>query len=189
MWIGRASKKFQLNKDLGLKTEIGGSYWYSDLENKRTHIDGSRKAWNVFALTELDSWQWLFVAGAQDIKNGDDLHPNYSTIGAFDSSYQVANKAKFLVNELSYAVKEPIYKLTSIKPYLSYSQFFKDASGFKDSERINAGAYFFYKDIGIQGEYIWSKNDPFTGSSGQGLAQGDSNRWDQLFYLSIGYYF
>ena len=90
---------------------------------------------------------------------------------------------------MSYAVKQPLYKLENIKPYISYSQFFKDEARYKDSERINAGMYFNYKDIGIQGEYIWSKNDPMTGGSSNGLAKGDSNRWDQLLYLSIGYYF
>lgn len=189
MWVGRASKKIQLNKDAGLKTEIGVSYWHSDLENQRTGRDGKRDAWNAFAFSELNAWQWLFVVGAQDIKNGDDLHPNYSTIGAFDFPYQVANKAKFMVNELSYAVEKPIFKLENIKPYISYSQFLKDESGYKDSERLIAGVYFNYKAIGIQGEYIWSKNDPMTGGSENGLAQGDSNRWNQLFYLSLGYYF
>ena len=189
MWIGRASKKINLNKAHALKTEIGASYWHSDLENQRTGLDGTRDAWNVFALTELNAWQWLFVAGAQDIKNADNLHPQYSTIGAFDFPYQVANKAKFVVNELSYTVDKPLFKLENIKPYISYSQFLKDESGFKDSERLMAGVYFNYKAIGVQGEYIWSKNDPMTGGSGNGLAQGDSNRWNQLFYLSLGYYF
>lgn len=189
MWVGRASKKIELNKAYGLKTEVGGSYWYSDLENKRTNKDGSRKAWNVFALTELDSWQWLLVAGGQDIKNADDLHPEYSTIGAFDYPYQVANKAKFWVNEVSYAVKQPVFHLENIKPYISYSQFSKDEAGFQDSERLMAGVYFNYKAIGVQGEYIWSKNDPMTGGSDRGLAQGDNNGWNQMFYLSLGYYF
>lgn len=94
-----------------------------------------------------------------------------------------------MVNELSYAVDKPLFKLENIKPYISYSQFLKDESGFKDSERLMAGVYFNYKAIGVQGEYIWSKNDPMTGGSGNGLAQGDSNRWNQLFYLSLGYYF
>ncbi|OTG81055.1 porin [Acinetobacter sp. ANC 4648] len=189
MWIGRASKKIDLNTEYALKTEVGASYWHSDLENKRTHMDGRRDAWNIFALTELNAWQWLFVAGAQDIKNADDLHPQYSTIGAFDFPYQVANKAKFLVNEFSYTVNKPLFKLENIKPYISYSQFLKDESNFKDSERLMAGVYFNYKAIGVQGEYIWSKNDPMTGSGSNGLAQGDSNRWNQLFYLSLGYYF
>ncbi|EPH2030379.1 hypothetical protein PI430_003710, partial [Acinetobacter baumannii] len=46
-----------------------------------------------------------------------------------------------------------------------------------------------YKAIGIQGEYIMSKNDPMVGGGANGLAQGSSNDWDKLFYLSIGYYF
>jgi hypothetical protein len=33
-----------------------------------------------------------------------------------------------------------------------------------------------------------SKNDPMVGGA-NGLAQGSSNDWDKLFYLSIGYYF
>lgn len=189
MWIARASKKVDLNKDYALKTELGTSYWHSDLENQRTGLDGTRDAWNVFALTELNAWQWLFVAGAQDIKNGDDLHPQYSTIGAFDFPYQVANEAKFVVNELSYAVDKSLFKLENIKPYISYSQFLKDESGFKDSERLMAGVYFNYKSIGVQSEYIWSKNDPMTGGSSNALAEGDSNQWNQMFYLSLGYYF
>ncbi|MCU4490508.1 hypothetical protein KTI26_15255 [Acinetobacter ursingii] len=48
---------------------------------------------------------------------------------------------------------------------------------------------FNYKKVGIQGEYILSRNDPMTGSGADGLAQGDSNQWNKLFYLSIGYYF
>lgn len=189
MWIGRASKKINLNADASLKTEIGGTYWYSDLENKRTQLDGTRDAWSVFALTELNAWQWLFVTGAQDIKNADDLHPKYSTIGAFDFPYQVANKAKFVVNELSYVIDKPVFKLENIKPYISYSQFLKDEAGFKDSERLMTGVYFNYKSIGVQGEYIWSKNDPMTGGSSKALAQGDSNQWNQMFYVSLGYYF
>lgn len=189
MWIGRASKKINLNADASLKTEIGGAYWHSDLENKTTQLDGTRDAWSVFALTELNAWQWLFVTGAQDIRNADDLHPQYSTIGAFDFPYQVANKAKFVVNELSYAVDKPLFKLENIKPYISYSQFLKDESGFKDSERLMAGVYFNYKSIGVQGEYIWSKNDPMTGGSSNALAQGDSHQWNQMFYVSLGYYF
>ena len=189
MWIATAAKKINLNQDYGLKTEIGASYWYSELDNKISHTEGTRKAWNIFALTELNAWQWLFVAGAQDIDNADRLHPQYSTIGAFDFPYQVANHANFWVNELSYAVKQPIFQMENIKPYISYSQFSKDESTFQDSERLMTGVYFNYKSIGVQGEYIWSKNDPMTGSSGRGLAQGDQNGWNQLFYLSIGYYF
>ena len=76
-------------------------------------------------------------------------------------------------------------KLKNIKPYISHSRFFKDEEGYKDSERLIAGVYFNYKAIGIQGEYIMSKNDPMVGGGANGLAQGSSNDWDKLFYLSI----
>ena len=189
MWIARASKKFELNKAQNLSTELGGSAWYSDLENKRTNIDGHRKSWNVFAQTQYQAWQWMFLAGKQDVTNGDNLFPNSSTIGAFDYPYQVANKGKYLVNEINYTFAQLFHQLENIKPYLSHSRFFKDEAGYKDSERLIAGVYFNYKAIGIQGEYILSKNDPMVGSSADGLAQGVSNEWDKMFYLSLGYYF
>ncbi|HCU39672.1 MAG TPA: hypothetical protein DF293_04720, partial [Acinetobacter nosocomialis] len=189
MWIGRASRKFEIDKAQNFSTELGGSFWYSDLENKRTNIDGHRKSWNVFAQTQYQAWQWMFLAGKQDVTNGDDLFPNSSTIGAFDYPYQVANKGKYLVNEINYTFAQPFHQLTNIKPYISHSRFFKDEDGYKDSERLIAGVYFNYKAIGIQGEYIMSKNDPMVGGGANGLAQGSSNDWDKLFYLSIGYYF
>ena len=162
---------------------------YNDLENKRTDEDGHRKSWNVFAQTQYQAWQWMFLAGKQDVTNGDNLLPNSSTIGAFDYPYQVANKGKYLVNEINYTFAQPFHKIENIKPYISHSRFFKDEEGYKDSERLIAGVYFNYKAIGIQGEYIMSKNDPMVGGGANGLAQGSSNDWDKLFYLSIGYYF
>lgn len=189
MWIARASRKFELDKTRNFSTELGGSAWYSDLENKRTNIDGHRKSWNIFAQTQYQAWQWMFLAGKQDVTNGDDLLPNSSTIGAFDYPYQVANKGKYLVNEINYTFAQPFHQLTNIKSYISHSRFFKDEEGYKDSERLIAGVYFNYKAIGIQGEYIMSKNDPMVGGGANGLAQGSSNDWDKMFYLSIGYYF
>lgn len=80
-------------------------------------------------------------------------------------------------------------KLKILSPISLIAAFFKDEDGYKDSERLIAGVYFNYKAIGIQGEYIMSKNDPMVGGGANGLAQGSSNDWDKLFYLSIGYYF
>ncbi|NUL20414.1 hypothetical protein HUN27_26690, partial [Agrobacterium tumefaciens] len=82
MWIARASRNFELDKAQKISTELGGSVWYSDLENKRTDEDGHRKSWNVFAQTQYQAWQWMFLAGKQDVTNGDNLLPNSSTIGA-----------------------------------------------------------------------------------------------------------
>ncbi len=97
------------------------------------------------------------------------IFPNSSTIGAFDYPYQVANKGKYLVNEINYTFAQPFHQLTNIKPYISHSRFFKDEEGYKDSERLIAGIYFNYKAIGIQGEYIMSKNDPMVGGGQMAL--------------------
>lgn len=189
MWITRFSRKFELNATENFSTEIGGSYWYSELQNHRTDQHGNRRTWSIFSTTNYQAWQWLFLFGEQNIKNGDDLLPNTSTIGAFDYPYQVANKGQYMANEINYTFAKPFHQLENIKPYVSYSRFYKDESGYQDSDRLIAGLYFNYKKVGIQGEYILSRNDPMTGSGADGLAQGDSNQWNKLFYLSIGYYF
>ena len=189
MWITRFSRKFELNATENFSTEIGGSYWYSELQNHRTDQHGNRRTWSIFSTTNYQAWQWLFLFGEQNIKNGDDLLPNTSTIGAFDYPYQVANKGQYMANEINYTFAKPFHQLENIKPYVSYSRFYKDESGYQESDRLIAGLYFNYKKVGIQGEYILSRNDPMTGSGADGLAQGDSNQWNKLFYLSIGYYF
>ena len=189
MWVTRLSRKFELDQSQNFSTEIGGSYWYSELENNRTNKDGHRSTWSIFSTTNYQAWQWLFLAGEQDIKNADNLLPKSSTIGAFDYPYQVANKGKYMANEINYTFAKPFHQLENIKPYVSYSRFYKDESGYQDSDRLIAGLYFNYKKVGIQGEYIWSRNDPMTGSGADGLAQGDGNQWNKLFYLSLGYYF
>ncbi|MFW1910602.1 hypothetical protein [Acinetobacter ursingii] len=189
MWITRFSRKFELNATENFSTEIGGSYWYSELQNHRTDQHGNRRTLNIFSTINYQAWQWLFLFGEQNIKNGDDLLPNTSTIGAFDYPYQVANKGQYMANEINYTFAKPFHQLENIKPYVSYSRFYKDESGYQDSDRLIAGLYFNYKKVGIQGEYILSRNDPMTGSGADGLAQGDSNQWNKLFYLSIGYYF
>lgn len=189
MWITRFSRTFELDSAQNFSTELGASWWYSQLDNNQTGEEGHRRTWNIFTQTQYQAWQWLFQAGQQQIKNGDDRLPHSSTIGAFDFPYQVANKGKYLANEFNYSVAEPFHQLENIKPYLSYSRFFKDEADYLDSERLIAGVYFNYKAVGVQGEYIWSRNDPMTGGSANGLAQGDSHDWDKMFYVSVGYYF
>lgn len=189
MWIGRISRNISINSEQNFKTEIGASYWYSELENQIGPQDGHRKTWNAFAVTDYQNWQWMLSVGEQDIQTNDPNHPFDSTIGAFDYPYQVANKARFAATEISYSIKEPFKNISEIKPYLTYSTYNKQQSGFIDSDRLNAGFYFFYKNLGIQAEYIRSKNDPMTGDSSLSLGQGDHNKASQLFFVSAGYYF
>ena len=131
----------------------------------------------------------MIIAGQQKVDNADALRPNDSTLGARDFSYQVANDGNFMLNEINYSIKQPFENVPEIKPYLSYGKYYKDQQGYLDSERINAGVYFFYKDIGVQAEYIISKNDPAVGGSSTSLAQGDNQDTNKMFAFSIGYFF
>lgn len=189
MWIGRVSKTIQIDPQQNLNTEIGASYWHSDLDNKKTHQTGHKDNWNVFATTNYQNWQLITLAGQQRISNKDQLMPDASTIGAFDYPYQIANDGKYLSAELNYSYKPDFHGITGIKPYLSFSQFFKDQSGYNDSNRVIGGVAFNYKQIGVQAEYIVTRNDPFIGGSADALAQGDNNRWNKLLYIALGYYF
>ena len=189
MWVTHFSKDFYFDLAQIFKTEIGGSYWHSQLDNKLSHQQGKRDTWSVFATTTYENWQWLLLAGQQKVDNADVLHPDDSTFGSFDSSYQVANSGQFLRSEINYLLQQPFEQISEIKPYLSYSKYDKDQAGYLDSERLNAGLYFFYKRIGVQAEYIISKNDPAVGGSTQSLAQGDNHKTNQLFALAIGYFF
>lgn len=189
MWVARAARKFQLNEAENFSTELGASVWLSELENKKTDRTGHKNNWNVFAVTSYDSWQLMTLAGQQKINNKDLDMPESSTIGAFDYPYQIANDGKYAMAEVNYAVKQDFHGITGIKPYLSYSQFFKDEAGYKDSNRVIAGVAFNYKQVGVQAEYILSRNDAMIGGTADALAQGDNNSWNKLMYLAVGYYF
>lgn len=189
MWVARASKNITWNSENHFSSEVGGSVWYSDLENKKTDETGHKTNWNIFSTTNYQDWQVMLLAGQQKINNKDQLMPNSSTLGAFDYAYNIANDGKYAMAELNYSVKDDFKGITGIKPYLSYSQFFKDESGYEDSNRIIAGLAFNYKKVGVQAEYIWSRNDAMIGGSSKALAEGDNKDWNKLLYLAVGYYF
>lgn len=189
MWVARASKNITWDEQNRFSSEIGSSIWYSDLENKKTDQTGHKSNWNIFSTTNYQDWQVMLLAGQQKINNKDQLMPNSSTLGAFDYAYNIANDGKYAMAELNYSVNNEFNGITGIKPYLSYSQFFKDEAGYEDSNRIIAGLAFNYKKIGVQAEYIWARNDAMIGGTSKALAEGDHNDWNKLLYLAVGYYF
>ena len=67
----------------------------------------------------------MFLAGKQDVTNGDNLLPNSSTIGAFDYPYQVANKGKYLVNEINYTLLSHSTNLKILSPISLIAAFSK----------------------------------------------------------------
>lgn len=189
MWVARASKNITWDIQNRFSSEIGSSVWYSDLDNKKTNETGHKTNWNIFTTTNFQAWQLMLLTGEQKIENKDQLMPDSSTLGAFDYAYNIANDGKYAMAELNYTIKNDLKGITGIKPYLSYSQFFKDKEAYQDSNRVIAGIAFNYKKVGVQAEYIWARNDAMIGGTANALAQGDNNDWNKLLYLAVGYYF
>ncbi len=189
MWVARAVKTLTWDAEQQASTQLGASMWYSELDNKKTDSTGHKTNWNIFSTTNYQNWQMMLLAGQQKINNKDQLMPDSSTLGAFDYAYNIANDGKYAMAELNYSVKDEFKGITGIKPYISYSQFFKDQTGYKDSNRIISGVSMKYKKVGVQLEYILSRNDAMIGGTAKSLAEGDNNKWNKLLYLAVGYYF
>lgn len=189
MWVSRLSKTFTLDEPNEFSSQLGASFWYSELENKKIDLNGDKLNWNIFNITHYQNWEGMLLVGQQKIDNKDQQMPNSSTLGAFDYAYNIANDGKYVMAELNYSFDKEFNGINGIKPYISYSQFFKDQEGYKDSNRIITGLAFNYKKIGVQAEYIISRNDSMVGGTLESLAEGDNNHWNKLFYLAIGYYF
>lgn len=189
MWIGRISQDIPFNQIPDLNLNLGGSYWYSDIENKTTGLDGSRKAWALFGSLAYQNLALTFTGGRNAVSNGDTNQPDYSVMGSYDGEYDVANKGDFYTADIRYSFKD-VYKGLSITPYATYTAYVKDQDGYKDSTRNFIGASFDYKKVSLVAEYILSKNDPFIGGSQSALAQGDSDgKLNKLLNLTFFYYF
>ena len=185
MWMAKLSQDWKIN-DFAINA--GGSVWYSDLENNLNAQTGSRQAWNVFGQVAYQNFSANLTVGEMDIDNKDPLSPDTSTIGSFDFEYGLANKGTYYTGELTYSFKTWNDQLT-IMPFFMYSGYLKDQDNFEDSERNILGTMFGYKNSYLYAEYIWSKNDPFIGGSGQALAKGDHNTANKLFNLTYIYTF
>ncbi|WP_411686620.1 hypothetical protein [Acinetobacter pseudolwoffii] len=185
MWIAKVSHNFDFNP---FKLTAGGSYWYSDLENRDRDQDGNRQSWNVFGQLNYKKFGTSLTIGQLDIKNKDPLLPDDSVIGSFDFEYGLANKGTYYTGELNYAFKTFDEQLT-IMPFFMYSGYLKEEKDFEDSERNIAGVMFGYKNIYLYTEYLFSKNDPFIGGSADALASGDHNEWNKMLNLTLIYTF
>ena len=53
----------------------------------------------------------MFLAGKQDVTNGDNLLPNSSTIEHLITRIKLLTKEKYLVNEINYTFAQPFHKI------------------------------------------------------------------------------
>lgn len=188
MWMARVKQELTFLKNPDLKVSVGGSYWYSDIENNRNAQNGSRKAWALFNQVHYKNFAMTLTGGSLAINNQDPLNPYSSTLGSFETEYDIANKGHFYSVDTSYSFKN-VRDGLNVSPYVVFSGFEKKQKGFNDSIRNIVGVLFDYKDISVYSEYVMSKSDPFVGGSGNALASGDDAKWKKLLNFTFIYRF
>lgn len=186
MWMARVDQDLKFLSTDDLKVSVGGSYWYSDIENKKKSADGNRNTWAIFNRINYKNLNIVLTGGRHSISNKDELNPASSTLGSFDSEYDIANKGHFYTFDTSYTFKN-VNDLLNVTPYIVFSGFNKKEKEFKDSQRNIVGLAWDYKNISLYTEYVMSKNDPFVGGTGNSLAVGDDGKWNKLFNIMLIY--
>ncbi|MCT9168039.1 hypothetical protein KTH03_17375, partial [Acinetobacter baumannii] len=188
MWMARVDQDLKFLSTDDLKVSVGGSYWYSDIQNKKISADGNRNTWAVFNRINYKNLNVVLTGGRQSISNKDALSPASSTFGSFDGEYDIANKGYFYTVDTSYTFKNAKDSL-NVTPYVVFSGFNKKEQGFDDSQRNIVGVAWDYKNVSLYTEYLMSKNDPFVGGTGSSLAAGDDGKWNKLLNVMLVYNF
>lgn len=188
MWMARVKQEFNPQSLSDLKMSVGGSYWYSDIENNRTSAQGSRDAWALFNTLSYKNFALSITGGEMSLDNKDSTNPNQSTFGSFDTEYDIANDGYFYTVDMNYTFTN-VRDMVNITPYFVYSGFNKKQHGFADSERHIAGVAWNHKNVSLYTEYVMSKNDPFVGGTSSSLAQGDDGKMNKLLNLMFIYSF
>lgn len=169
-----------------LKTNVGASYLYSQLDNVTVHETGHRQAWSAFSTMSYNNLSLNLTGGQNHVTNKDPIHPDYSVMGSFDLPYNVANKGDFYTANLSYTFKN-VGKIGDIMPYVTYSSFVKDNKAYKTSTRNIAGVEVDHNNISVIGEYVVGKND--AGLNAADFAGSTQSKTDHLAQLLFVYNF
>ncbi len=186
--VGRLA--YALQHSANASSELGISALHSTLHNADTDDNGHRNAYALHYGGKFGPLGVLAEAGRQSMSPRNPAADNGSvTFGAFDGTFNVASKGDFYSAEVSYALPWVAGPVNQITPYLNYSAFIKDKSGFKNSERFIAGAHFNAGPLFVYTEMRWGKNDPYTGDYVNGAAAGGDDVWKKVFFANIGYYF
>ena len=188
IWMARVDQDLKFLSTDDLKVSLGGSYWYSEIENNKASTDGSRNAWALFNRINYKNLNMVLTGGKQSLSNKDALSPYSSTFGSFDAEYDIANTGYFYTVDTNYVFKD-VRDSLNITPYVVFSGFNKKAQGFDYSQRNIVGVVWDYKNISLYTEYVMSKNDPFVGGTSSSLASGDDGKWNKLLNLMLVYNF
>lgn len=187
------SLRYTLVESDGLSLSATGSVWSSTIRNRTTHEDGDKRMFAGSLKAASAPWHGKLLVAHQDIEPRNPGRRDMISVGGYDSSYNIAAKGTLGFAEVGYDLKSGRWPWAP-SVYANYARFFKEADGFRDSERVTLGA-FWTANPGVPMR-IWSelyagRNDPYTGA-GQflsGAAQGGDDRWKTSFLVIAGWYF
>lgn len=189
MLIGNVSYTLAATKTVKLSATISG--WLSTIHNFDTRADGSKRIFAASLTGSKGPWHSKTLVARQDIDPRNPGRNDMITVGGFDASYNIATKGTYVFGELGRSIDTRSLPF-DVTPYVNYGRFFKDAAGFKDSERLDIGAVWSSKKsqrIKVYSEFLIGRNDPYVGA-GQfisGAAQGGDGRLKKSILVIFGY--
>ncbi|WP_277983245.1 hypothetical protein [Sphingomonas faeni] len=189
MLIGNVSYTLAATKTVKLSATISG--WLSTIHNFDTRADGSKRIFAASLTGSKGPWHAKTLVARQDIDPRNPGRNDMITVGGFDASYNIATKGTYVFGELGRSIDTGSLPF-NVTPYVNYGRFFKDAAGFKDSERLDIGAVWSSKKsqrVKVYSEFLIGRNDPYVGA-GQfisGAAQGGDGRLKKSILVIFGY--
>lgn len=191
MAVGRVQYRLAGSHDSELL--LSGSAWLSTIHNFDTLKNGSRRAFAVSLKGTKGPWHAKLLAARQtmSLRNADGS--DYVTVGNYDAPFNIAADSKLFFGEIGRKIDTGAFPF-ALDLFANYAYLHKDSAGFKDTQRLNVGAFWTDKATGkikIWSEALVGRNDPFVGAGqyGSGAAQGGDDRTKVSVLMIFGYYF
>lgn len=191
MAIGRA--QVRLASSPAGELHLSGSAWLSTVHNFDTREDGNRRAFAVSLKGTHGPWHAKLLAARQTMSLRNPGGTDTVTVGNYDAPFNIAADSKLVFGEIGRSVDTGSFSM-SAQLFANYAYVKKDSPGFRDTQRLNLGAFWTDKATGrvrIWTEALLGRNDPFVGAGqyGNGAAQGGDSRWKASVMAIFGYYF
>jgi hypothetical protein len=172
---------------------VAASAWISQIHNFDTRQDGARHSFALSLKATQGPWHAAARVARQDIWARNPGNREVVSVGDYDGAYNIAAHGTLVFGEVGRSIdtgKLPV----KLDLYANYARFLKDAAGFKDTTRVNVGAYWTdkaHQRIRVWTEALIGQNDPNIGAGqfSQGAAMGGDNRTKVSFLCIFGYYF
>ncbi|TCU57813.1 hypothetical protein EDF58_10450 [Novosphingobium sp. PhB57] len=191
MMVGHA--QYRLSSSATGEVSVSGSAWLSTVHNFDTDRDGWRRAFAVSVKAIEGPWHAKLLAARQDMSLRNPGSEQTVTVGNFDAPFNIAADGTLLFGEVGRKVETGGFPF-SLQVFANYAYFAKARAEFKDSQRLDLGAYWADKATGrirIWSELLVGRNDPFIGAGqyATGAAQGGDDHLKVSFLAVFGYYF